>query len=113
MSEEVFDLDAARAAEADASRRPLKVKLGGEVFSIARPLPLAVTFAAAEGDWKGIITGLFGERVDAALAAGLTKEDVQAIFDQLMGGPGKSRKSAGSSPTSGRKSRSTSKSTTD
>ena len=112
MTDEVLDLDAARAAEADSSRRPLLVRRGGKEFSIARPLPLAVTFAASEGDWKGIVRGLFGERSDEALEAGLTREDVSDIFDRLMGGPGKSESSSGSS-RSGRKSKSTSKSTTD
>lgn len=113
MTDEVFDLDAARAAEADAALRPLKVVLGGQTFSINRPLPLAVSFAAAEGNWRGIVTGLFGADADAALAAGLTTEDVSKLFDRLMGGPGKSKTSVGSSATGGEKSKRISRGSTD
>lgn len=111
MTDEVLDLDAARAADADANRKPLVVRLGGQVFHVPRPLPLAVSFAAAEGDWRGMVTGLFGEQADAALAVGLTRDDVADVFERLMGGPGKSPTSAGSS-AGGRKSKPTSKSTT-
>lgn len=111
MSDEVLDLDAARAADADANRRPLSVRLGGQVFAVPRPFPLAVSFAAAEGDWRGMVTGLFGDQADAVLEAGLTQSDVADIFERLMGGPGKSPTSAGSS-ANGRKSKPTSKSTT-
>lgn len=111
MTDEVFDLDAARAAQADASRRPLPVALGGKTFYLKRPLPLGVAVALGEGDWKFVVECLFGEQAREAWAAGLNSDDVILIMDRLTGGPGKSGTSSGSS-RGGKTSKSTSKRTT-
>lgn len=111
MTDEVFDLDAARAALADDSRRPLPVVLGGKTFHVSRPVPLGVGFGLADGDWKLVVDSLFGEQARDAMAAGLDSNDVILILDQLTGGPGKSATSSGSSK-GGKTSKPTSKRTT-
>ena len=111
MTDDTFDLDAARLAEADASRRPLPVRLGGKTFQVPRPLPLGVGFGLAEGDWKLVVDSLFGEQAREAVTAGLTSDDVILILDRLTGGPGKSGSSSGSS-RNGRTSKPTSKRST-
>lgn len=111
MSEEVFDLDAARAALADDSRRPLPVTFGGRTFHVNRPVALGVAFGLAEGDWKLVVDGLFGEQAREAIAAGLNSDDVILILDRLTGGPGKSGTSSASSK-GGKTSKPTSKRTT-
>lgn len=113
MTEEVFDLDAARAADADASRQPFPFRFGGKVFHIPRPLPLKVSFAFGDGDWKGIVRGLFGDQADEVLDLGLSSDDAIMLVNQMLGGQGKSKASHGSSPTGGRKSKPTSNGTTE
>lgn len=111
MTDEVFDLDAARAALADDSRRPLPVEFGGKTFYISRPVALGVGFGLAEGNWKLVVDSLFGEQAADAIAAGLNSDDVILILDRLTGGPGKSGKSSASSK-GGKTSKPTSKPTT-
>lgn len=108
-----FDLDAARAAADDASRKPWPFIFRGKEFHVIRPAPIGAIIAIVDSDFRTGTKLLFGEEAQEVLAAGLDILDLRLILDELVGGQGEESASSGSSGKDGVKSRRTSKLTTE
>lgn len=96
------DLDAARAARAEAEGRPVTVKMRGETFTLPVELPAEFAFAQQHGDLREIITALF-DSVEAAerfFALRPSVEDLRALSELAAAvyglTPGESEPSAAS-----------------
>lgn len=111
MSE--LDLDAARAARAEARGEPPTVTIGGETFTLPAELPMRYVWTLVEGDDMDALKVLFDGQLDRFIAADPTREDILALVAGVpklygLGSPGESPASAGSSNNGSSRSRPTS-----
>lgn len=106
----MLDLDARRAQYDDVAK---PVKLGGVVYDLPARMPLLVAVALNDGDFGRAIGILFGaEHVDT-VAALLDRDLFVELAREVYGSDaGESSASSDSSPTTGGRSRRTSKGST-
>jgi hypothetical protein len=108
-----LDLDAARAARAEARGEPPTVTLGGETFTLPPEMPLRYVWTLVDGDDMAALRVLFNGQLDRFLATEPTREDILTLIagvPALYGlvSPGESPASAGSSNDGSSRSRPTS-----
>jgi hypothetical protein len=108
-----LDLDAARAARAEARGEPPTVTLGGETFTLPAELPMRYVWTLVEGDDMDALKVLFDGQLDRFLATEPTREDILALVAGVpalygLASPGESPASAGSSNSGSSRSRPTS-----
>lgn len=111
MSE--LDLDAARAARAEARGEAPTVILGGETFTLPAELPMRYVWTLVDGEDIDALKVLFDGQLERFLATEPTREDILALVAGVpklygLGGPGESPASAGSSNGGSNRSRPTS-----
>lgn len=118
MTDRILNLDAARAARAEAGGDVPVVQFGDREFVLAAELPADFAFLQADGDLRGAIGTLFSaEDVDAFWASRPSIDDLEALADGIGSLYGLSRPessaSDASSSTDGMRSRPTSSGSTD
>lgn len=112
-----LDLDAARAARAEAHGEAPTVVLGGETFTLPAELPMQYVWTLVEGEDIDALKVLFDGQLDRFLAAGPTREDILALIAGVpklygLASQGELPASAGSSNGGSNRSRPTSPATT-
>jgi hypothetical protein len=112
-----LDLDAARAARAEARGEPPTVTLGGETFTLPVEIPMRYIWALVEGDDMDALKVLFNGQLDRFLATEPSGQDIVALVAGVpklygMASQGESPASAGSSSNGSSRSRPTSPATT-
>lgn len=97
MSQRHFDLDAVRAARAEAQADAPVVTFGGKEYQLPAEMPWSVVEAAASGDAAGVVQAvkaLLGDQWEDFASHGLSVADMTALMEHigtLYGGePGKS-----------------------
>jgi len=92
-----FDLDAVRAARAEAQAEAPAVTFGGKEYQLPTEMPWAVVEAAASGDATGVVEAvkaLLGDQWEDFASHGLSVADMIDLMEHigaLYGGePGKS-----------------------
>ena len=107
-----LDLDAARAARAEARAENPTVKFGGEVFKLPAELPMEFIWLLVEGEERKALDCLFSDDLERFCRQQPSREDIMAFFAgirDLYGlNQGESSASAGSSSNGGNRSRLTS-----
>jgi len=108
-----LDLDAARAARAEARGEPPTITIGGETFTLPVELPMRYVWTLVDGDDIDALKVLFDSQIDRFLATDPTREDILALVAGVpklygLGTPGESSASAGSSSGGSNRSRPTS-----
>lgn len=108
-----LDLDAARAARAEARGEAPTVTLGGETFTLPAELPMRYVWTLVEGDDMDALKVLFDGQLDRFLATVPTREDILALVAGVptlygLASQGESPASAGSSNNGSSRSRPTS-----
>lgn len=84
----VIDLDASRAARAEAAGVPVVVKLGGREFTLPVELPFLFADHLAEGELRRAFDALLGEQASEFWKLGVTLPDVEAFAEQVTGAYG-------------------------
>jgi len=112
-----LDLDAARAARAEATREPKTFTLGGETFSLPVEFPMSVAALWAENDYDGGMRRLLADAYERFAALDISAEDVTALVQGMaemygFNAPGESPASVTSSLNGSRRSRRTSRAAT-
>lgn len=112
-----LDLDAARAARAEARGESPTVTLGGETFILPAELPMRYVWTLVEGDDMDALKVLFNGQLERFLATDPTREDILALVAGVpklygLASQGESPASAGSSSNGSSRSRPTSPATT-
>jgi hypothetical protein len=111
-----IDLDAARAARAEAAGEPPTVKLSGRTFTLPHELGVRFATIIADGDVEEAVRYLFNGQADAFWELDPHPEDIKAFFAGLRTvygiDPGESSASSTSSGNGGGPSRPTSPATT-
>ncbi len=84
LDPEIIDLDAARAARNFAAKRPVAIRIGGELFHCEPELPvLFVENIAAERASLAFAALLVDETKAAALIGQISMEDLQEVADGI------------------------------
>lgn len=112
-----LDLDAARAARAEAKGEAPTVTLHGEKFTLPAELPMRYVWTLVDGDDMAALKVLFNGQLERFIALDPTREDVLALVAGVpklygLGSEGESPASAGSSANGSSRSRPTSGATT-
>lgn len=112
-----LDLDAARAARAEAQGEPPVVTFGGEQFTLPAELPLRYAWALIDNDHEGALKMLFNGQHERFLAKDPSRDDVLALIKGIpllygIGDEGESPASGGSSNDGSSPSRPTSRAAT-
>lgn len=105
-----LDLDARRA---EANLEPHKVTIGGKVYGLPAELPLMFADHLSHGEMRLAVELLFGEEEADEVAPLLSDADLMAIAEIYGTDPGKSSGSLPSLNRAGRRSKPTSKGSTD
>lgn len=85
-SKRVFDLDAAKAARAEAAGEYPAIRFGGKEYQLPVEMPWSVVEAASAGDAGGIVEavkGLLGEQWDDFASHGLSVADMTALLEHI------------------------------
>lgn len=80
----VIDLDAARAARAEAAGEPVTIKLDGRDYTLPVEVPVLAMIAADRGDAETMIRLLLGDGGDEFLAKA-TVQDVAELDKAISG----------------------------
>jgi len=112
-----LDLDAARAARAEAAGETHALVFGAVEFPLPAELPADFAFRLADGETRGALEALLAERFEEFWERRPTIEDLTALAEGVaklygFGDPGESSASAPSSANGGKRSRPTSSGST-
>lgn len=111
-----LDLDALRAARAEAIKEPRTVRFGGKVWDLPDELSLDTVIAMAQGHTTEPLQQILGDQWEDFKAVGLTANDFHAFvagIDAIYGAAaGEASASPASSTTTGTRSRPTSNGST-
>lgn len=83
-----LDLDAARAARAEAQAEKPTVTLDGRVYELPSEMPWAVVEAVASGEATGVVEAvriLLGDQWDDFRSAGLSMADLIELMQHIGG----------------------------
>lgn len=85
--EAAINLDALRAARAEAADATITISLGGQRFNAPRELPYAVLRKVRADDLDGALVSLLGqEQADRLMdTEGLTLQDINAMLEGIVG----------------------------
>lgn len=83
MADRVIDLDASRAARAEAAGAPVVVKLEGREFTLPAELPFLFADRLAEGELRPAFDVLLGDQADDFWKLGITLPDIETLADQV------------------------------
>ena len=86
MTDRVIDLDAARAARAEAAKENPVIKFAGQDWALPAELPWAIAEAAGAATAEAAIAAvraLLGDRWDAFLACGPTIDDMRILLENV------------------------------
>lgn len=108
-----IDLDAARAARAEAHGEPKTLLFGGETFILPVECPFTFVEALNAGEDRLSVMALFREDTERFMALEPTFDDMKALIEGVaetygLRTPGNSSTSNGSSPNGSRRSKRTS-----
>lgn len=84
----IIDLDAARAARAEAKAEAPVIRFGGTEYTLPSELPWAIVEAASTGETKAIIDAiktLLGEQWSAFEATGVSVADMTVLIENIAG----------------------------
>lgn len=84
----IIDLDAARAARAEAEQEAPVIRFGGKDFTLPVELPWAVVEAASSQDTNSIIgsvKSLLGEQWSEFDKLGVSVEDMKTLIESIAG----------------------------
>lgn len=79
--DEVFDLDATRAAN---PREPFRFTFGGKQYWIDLPISFKALWAIRDGDVVALVPALFGDQADELIEAGLTADHVSRLVEEMF-----------------------------
>jgi hypothetical protein len=108
-----LDLDAKRAARAEAEAEPKTVILGAQSFTLPTELPFRIAELWTTGDLSGGLKLLLSDQIEAFWTTNPSAQDIQALVEGIvemygLGELGESSASGGPSRPTGRRSRRTS-----
>lgn len=84
--ERILNLNAARAARAEAEREPVLLEFGDETFTLPVEMPYDLVRLSSQGDLDGAILSLFDgdqKAADRLYAQKPTMDDLHALVDGL------------------------------
>ena len=76
-----INLDAARAARAEASREPVTLTLDGKDITLPIELPADFALKASEGDLRGAVVALLGDDADWFFGLRPSMDDLNALVE--------------------------------
>lgn len=79
-----LDLDAFHAAQAEENGEPKTLTLGGETYTLPHKLPLAMSVAIKDRDWRTVAELFFGDAADTVLGQ-IDGKDLDEIYSKLYG----------------------------
>jgi hypothetical protein len=80
----VIDLDAARAARAEAAGDPVTLTFGGETYTLPVELPADFALYAMERDLRSAVMALLDDDADAFFAWRPSMDDLTALVEHAM-----------------------------
>jgi hypothetical protein len=84
----IIDLDAARAARAEAKAEAPVIRFGGADYTLPHELPWSIVEAASTGESRAIIDAikaLLGEQWAAFEATGVSVADMTVLIENIAG----------------------------